>query len=100
MLKEFVKYYKPHMRLFLTDLLCALIVAICNLLYPFLAQQILNNSNLSNDLMLIVYIGLALLGIYILKAVLNNIIFDTKNDENVDTAKLLKNIKLSLEEKI
>ena len=36
---------------------------------------------------------------YILKAVLNNIIFNTKNDKNVDTAKLLQNTKLSLEEK-
>jgi len=37
---------------------------------------------------------------YILKAVLNNIIFNTKNEVNIDTQKLLQNTKLSLEEKI
>ena len=37
---------------------------------------------------------------YILKAVLNNIIFSTKNEIKIDTQKLLQNTKLSLEEKI
>lgn len=74
MIKEFVKYYKPHMRLFLIDLFCALIVAICNLLYPYLAQRILDNTELSNEVMLVVYIGVALLGIYIIKALLNFVI--------------------------
>ena len=37
---------------------------------------------------------------YILKGVLNNIIFNTKNEVNIDTQKLLQNTKLFLEEKI
>ena len=37
---------------------------------------------------------------YILKAVLNNIIFNTKNENKIDTQKLLQNTKLFLEEKI
>ena len=37
---------------------------------------------------------------YILKGVLNNIIFNTKNEAKIDTQKLLQNTKLSLEEKI
>ena len=37
---------------------------------------------------------------YILKGVLNNIIFNTKNKINIDTRKLLNDTKLSLEEKI
>ena len=37
---------------------------------------------------------------YILKAVLNNIIFNTKNEINIDTQKLLNDTKLCLEEKI
>ena len=37
---------------------------------------------------------------YILKGVLNNIIFNTKNETNIDTQKLLNDTKLSLEEKI
>lgn len=37
---------------------------------------------------------------YILKRVLNNIIFNTKNATKIDTQKLLNDIKLNLEEKI
>jgi len=37
---------------------------------------------------------------YVLKGVLNNIIFNTKNEVNIDTQKLLNDTKLSLEEKI
>ena len=37
---------------------------------------------------------------YILKGVLNNIIFNTKNEPTIDTQKILQNTKLSLEEKI
>ena len=37
---------------------------------------------------------------YILKGVLNNIIFNTKNEVNIDTQKLLNDTKLCLEEKI
>ena len=37
---------------------------------------------------------------YILKGVLNNIIFNTKNELNIDTQKLLYDTKLCLEEKI
>ena len=37
---------------------------------------------------------------YILKGVLNNIIFNTKNESKIDTQKLLQNTKLTLEEKI
>ena len=37
---------------------------------------------------------------YILKGVLNNIIFNTKNETKINTQKLLQNTKLSLEEKI
>ncbi|MBR5303633.1 MAG: hypothetical protein IKU37_02270 [Candidatus Gastranaerophilales bacterium] len=37
---------------------------------------------------------------YILKGVLNNIIFNTKNETKIDTQKLLQNTKVTLEEKI
>lgn len=74
MLGKFIKYYKPHMRLFLFDLFCAFVVAIINLLYPYLAQKILNNEALGDNYMLIVYVGILLLVIYILKSIFNFII--------------------------
>ena len=34
MLKRFIKYYKPHKGLLTLDLICAVLVAACNLFYP------------------------------------------------------------------
>jgi ATP-binding cassette subfamily B protein len=34
MFKKFVSYYKPHMRIFITDLLCAIVVATIDLIFP------------------------------------------------------------------
>ncbi len=40
--KKFISYYRPHMKIFLTDLFCALIVAAVDLIYPKVAQQIVD----------------------------------------------------------
>ena len=31
MIRRFVQYYKPHMRLFTADLICALVLSFCDL---------------------------------------------------------------------
>lgn len=74
MLKKFAKYYKPHMKLFLFDLFCAFLVSLCSIVYPILVKLITNNENLSEEVNLILYVGLGLFGIYLLKAILNFII--------------------------
>ena len=40
-LKRFLSYYKPHLRLFLLDMACALVVAAIDLAFPLLTQYIL-----------------------------------------------------------
>ena len=70
MLKKFASYYKPHWKLFLLDMVCALLVAVCNLVYPKVAGQITKVKEL--DFVLIW--GAVLLGIFILKAGLNYVI--------------------------
>lgn len=69
MFKRFVSYYKPHMGLFTLDMICAVIVAACNLYYPTLAKKIINEYSLEPTVLPIVYGALALLGVYIVKAV-------------------------------
>lgn len=64
MLKKFASYYKPHMKLFVIDLICALGVAICNLVYPRLAGDMVKRGQL--DFVLIC--SAILLGIFLLKA--------------------------------
>ena len=42
MIKRFVRYYKPHKRLFMLDTACSLMVAVCDLFYPMIAKNITN----------------------------------------------------------
>lgn len=71
MIKRFVKYYKPHKKLFFTDLFCAFIVAIINLVYPMIARQIIGKHAENKDIKMILILGGVLLAIYIIKAGLN-----------------------------
>ena len=71
MIRRFVRYYKPHMRLFTADLLCALVLSFCDLVYPRITRTMINDlipNRLLDELLLF---AAALLGIYLLKMCLN-----------------------------
>ncbi|WP_434796711.1 ABC transporter ATP-binding protein [Terrisporobacter vanillatitrophus] len=72
MIKEFVKYYKPYKKLFYMDLLAALLFAICNLIYPMITRDIMNEVVPNKDLKMIIIFGVTLLFIFIIKAFLNH----------------------------
>lgn len=40
---RFVKYYKPHMRLFIIDMSCALFIALVDIIFPLLSRTALND---------------------------------------------------------
>lgn len=42
MIKRFIAYYKPHRVLFIIDMLCSVIIALCDLIYPIIAKNIIN----------------------------------------------------------
>ncbi len=71
MLKKFIQYYKPHRVLFFWDMFCALIVAVCDLFYPIIAGNIIDDYVPNKKLKLMLFWLAALLFIYILKASLN-----------------------------
>lgn len=70
-IRAFAKYYKPHLGLFSFDLICAFLMAICNLIYPTIARNIMNDYAPNGAVDLIVIWSLVMLGIFIVKAVLN-----------------------------
>lgn len=75
MLKRFIRYYKPHVPLFLLDMLCALIVALCNLVYPRVASNIVagfETGSATADA--IIKSAILLAAVYILKAVCQYIV--------------------------
>lgn len=74
MLRRFASYYRPHRRLFYIDMFCALLISACNMVYPVIAKDIINdfvpNRRLNE---LYIWCG-ALLGIYLFKAVMKYIV--------------------------
>ena len=74
LVKRFVSYYKPHRKLFAIDMACAFIVAVCDLFYPIIAGNILDDYVPNQNLRLLLIWSGVLLGIYLVKAVLNYVI--------------------------
>ena len=73
MLKSFVHYYKPHWKLFLLDMVCALIAASCDLMYPVISRDIINTYIPDKNLQLILSWSAALLVIYIIQTIMQYI---------------------------
>lgn len=42
MIRRFASYYRPHMRLFFADLACALVLSLCDLVYPMITRAMIN----------------------------------------------------------
>ena len=74
LLKKFISYYKPHRKLFAIDMCCSFVVAVCDLFYPIIAKNIINDYVPNQNLRLLLTWAAVLLGIYALKAVLSYIV--------------------------
>lgn len=74
MIKEFIRYYKPHKRLFFFDMLCSFLIAMCDMFYPLITKNIINNYVPNRNLRLLAVWSGVLLLIYAFKAVLNYIV--------------------------
>ena len=71
MIKRFVKYYRPHRKLFVIDMICAFIISVFNLVYPYITKEIINDY-VPNKLLFLLLAGAGLLlGLYVIKAGLN-----------------------------
>ena len=42
LMRTFIGYYKPYVGAFSFDMACALLMALCNLVYPYLAGDIID----------------------------------------------------------
>ncbi len=66
-----MKYYKPHKKLFIVDLICAFFVAICDLFYPMITRNIINDYVPNKKLNFLIIWSVVLLVIYLVKKGLN-----------------------------
>ncbi len=73
-IRRFAKYYKPHKKLFIIDMACAFVISVFNLAYPYLTKEIINVF-VPDKLLYYMLAGAgALLGLYIIKALLNYVL--------------------------
>ena len=70
MLRSFAHYYKPHWKLFVFDMICALVAAGCDLVYPVVSRNIINTYIPDKNIRLILTWCAALLVIYIIQTVM------------------------------
>ncbi len=73
-LKRFFVYYKPHKKLFFFDLICSFTISVCNMFYPMIARNIMNDYVPNENLRLLITWGIVLACIYALKCLLNYIV--------------------------
>ncbi len=71
MLKEFIKYYRPYKKLFILDLLAAFLFALCDLVYPMITRNIMDDVIPNKDLRMLSSFAIILILIFVLKAGLN-----------------------------
>lgn len=71
MIRRFIKYYAPHKRLFFADMVCALVLAVCDLVYPEITRKMLNTYIPDGKLKMLLVLAAVLLSVYVLKMLLN-----------------------------
>ena len=73
-LRRFIKYYKPHRKLFFFDLICSFTISVCNMFYPMIARNIMNDYVPNENLRLLITWAIVLACIYALKCLLTFIV--------------------------
>ncbi len=70
MLKRFLSYYKPHKKMFVLDMLASLFIALIGMVYPIVTNKMLNEFIPNQMYRTIVFAGLLVLGLYIVRMLL------------------------------
>ncbi len=74
MIREFIKYYKPHKKLFALDMFCSFLIALTDLFYPMITKNIINDYVPNRNLRLVLTWAGIVLFLYLAKMVLNYIV--------------------------
>lgn len=74
MLKRFARYYKPHMKLFVLDLVCAFFVGMADEFMPMIVRQMINRYVPDHNYQMMIRWSIGLAVIYLVKLGLNLVI--------------------------
>ena len=67
LLKRFIKYYKPHKKIFILDMIAAFFVAVIGMGYPIITRYMLNDFVPNKKLNLVIICGISLFLIYLIR---------------------------------
>lgn len=68
MIKKFISFYKPYKMIFALDLAVAFIASLCDLVYPMMTRDLINESIPDKNIRMIGLFALLLIVIFIIKA--------------------------------
>ncbi|EOD00262.1 ABC transporter ATP-binding protein [Caldisalinibacter kiritimatiensis] len=74
MIKKFISYYRPHMKLFILDMFCALMIAVLDLIFPIASRKVINEIIPEGNIRLLYIITAVLVVLYIMRAIFNYIV--------------------------
>lgn len=74
MIKKFIKYYKPHLGLFILDMFCALLISGTDLVYPMVTRSLINDIIPDKNIQLIFTIGFFMLILYGIRMLMEYIV--------------------------
>jgi ATP-binding cassette subfamily B protein len=69
MFRKFIGFYKPYRKLFILDLVAALIAASCDLVYPMMTRNLVDNSIPNKNLRMIGVFAIVLIILFLIKAI-------------------------------
>ncbi len=67
MLKRFVAYYRPHIKMFTLDMIASLFISVIGMLYPILTKRMLDDFVPNKEIRMLVICGVVLLLLYLLR---------------------------------
>ena len=67
LLKRFIKYYKPHKKIFIADMAASFLVAVIGMGYPIITRYMLNDFIPNKKIDLVLICGFSLFAVYIIR---------------------------------
>lgn len=74
MIKKFLSYYRPHLKLFTLDMFCAFIIAAVDLVFPMFTRTVVNDVLPQGDMRQLYILGLLMFVLIIIRTISNYIV--------------------------
>lgn len=74
MIRKFIAYYRPHLKLFILDMVCAFMIAGIDLIFPTFTRLVLDDYIPNGNIRKILLIALTMAALFSLRAVFNYIV--------------------------